>query len=137
MAGISENWAQTTALRGLLDDVIAEHQTALGQVPGPALPEIPATVPPQALTAGRDGDDPWGSAPDSPTQAEAEYPEEADRAESAECTALRNAVDRVLALDPVTAAGDITAAHGVRVASDCLSAAQRLARIAQLLKALQ
>ena len=142
LAGISENTAQTTALRGLLDGVIADHQSALGQLPDRVVPEIPATVPPSALPAGSDGggDDPWGSDPDTPggagRQQDSECPEADDEPDSEDYTALRTALERVLALDPIAAAGDITARHGAVLAADCMSAAQRLARIAQLLKAL-
>lgn len=142
LAGFSESTAQTTALRGLLDEIIAEHQPSVGQLPDRVLPGIPATVPPNALTAGGGDDhDPWGSDPESPSREDgphdAVYPEaELDRPDSQDNTALRSALERVLALDPVAAAGDIGARHGAHVAADCMNAAQRLARIAQLLKSL-
>jgi hypothetical protein len=133
LAGITDTTEQTAALRGLLDTVIAEHQT-LGQVRERTLPEIPATVPPPALTAATDGHDPWGSDPDS----RPELDDDTDHLLGEEhYPALRTALAAVLALDPVTAAGEITAAHSAHLAGECLTGAQRLARMAQLLKALR
>jgi hypothetical protein len=131
LAGITDTTAQTAALRDLLDTVIAEHQ-ALGHER--TLPEIPATVPPPALTAGTAGHDPWGSDPDT----SAEHTEDtSDGLDDADYTTLRTTLAAVLELDPVSAAGEINAAHSSRLAGDCLAGAQRLARIAQLLKALR
>lgn len=133
LAGITDTTSQTSALRGLLDTVIAEHHS-LGQVHESTLPEIPATVPPPALTAGTDGQDPWGSDPDI----SAEHTEDTSGGlDAADYTALRATLAAVLDLDPVAAAGEINAAHSSRLAGDCLAGAQRLARIAQLLKALR
>ncbi|EUA65489.1 hypothetical protein I553_10786 [Mycobacterium xenopi 4042] len=39
-------------------------------------------------------------------------------------------------MDPVAAVDAVDAAHTAQLASDCLAAAQRLARLGQLLKAL-
>jgi len=132
LAGITDSAAQTKALRGLLDDVIAETKSGLGQVPDRSpIPEIPATVP-AAIEAGSDA---WGSDPHPDELVGDTGPDQPVTAD--ERTALNDAVQAVLALDPATSAGEITAAHSTRLAGDCLSAAQRLARIAQLLKALR
>jgi len=132
LAGVTDPDAQTAALRGLLDEAIAETHSGVGHLPGAAaVPEIPATVPPAALGDGND-EDMWDSDPD-PEGSAALDPDPDD----ADYTALRDALQSVLALDPISAAGEISAAHSPRLAADCLSAAQRLARIAQLLKALR
>ncbi len=142
LAEISDATKQTTALRGLLDEIIAAHHTSAGQLPDRVVPEIPASIPPAALNAGQhDGDDdPWGSDPDSPAgltlgESDSSAADVVDP-DSETFIALRSALQSVLALDPVAAAADITARHGAPLSVDCMTAAQRLARIAQLLKAL-
>ncbi|MDA3664975.1 hypothetical protein PFJ02_23710 [Mycobacterium xenopi] len=51
-------------------------------------------------------------------------------------TELQAALATVLSVDPVAAVDAVDAAHTAQLASDCLAAAQRLARLGQLLKAL-
>lgn len=141
LAGVSGGVPQTAALRDLLDDIIATQQASPGQLKDRVIPEIPATVPPAALTAGNgEHDAPWGSDPDSPGHdpgpADSVDSEEFAEPDSETSIALRAALEQVLALDPVVAAGHITARRGAPLAAECMTAAQRLARIAQLLKAL-
>ncbi|WP_084020251.1 hypothetical protein [Mycobacterium avium] len=49
---------------------------------------------------------------------------------------LQAALATVLSVDPVAAVDAVDAAHTAQIANDCLAAAQRLARLGQLLKAL-
>ncbi len=164
LEGITEPAEQSEALRGLLDQVIGDLAIELGRIVDDGVPEIPATVPPSALppsptededdpwnsgpadaTRGGGADrDPWGSDPDDeageeyrsgnrPPVAQDGNADSGRGARGGAASGLRNVVDDVLRLDP-SAVTATAGGQGAGMAADCLAAAQRLARIAQLLK---